>query len=178
MCSVLYSSFYWQLLLAFVRFLKLGTFCPKVRPFLLQNLVHFSSKYGNNVSQIETVVRFLSWNHFAQNLGQFCHEVRLILPQKLGSKCGKTTLVMLNQTKTSILWQRFDEFGSFLESKKISSSIWHMRVNYGMIKRDCASTEKYVYGIYYHHYSRKLNSTICRPKKLYTIAWLLAGIHY
>ena len=43
---------------------------------------------------------------------------------------------MLNQTKTSILWQRFDEFGSFLESKNFSSSVWHVRVNYGMITRD------------------------------------------
>ena len=86
MTSVDFSTFFRRLLTTNRRFLKLGSFCPEVRPFLAPKLSYFAPFFVNASQVYGEIAGFLSWAHFPPKLGIFCPEVRPNSPLKLDSK--------------------------------------------------------------------------------------------
>ena len=81
-CSPVYSTPLRRLLTTNRRFLKLASFCPKVRFFWHQELSYFAPFFANSGYILWENRRFLK-------LSSFCPEVRPNSPLKLDSECWK-----------------------------------------------------------------------------------------
>ena len=92
--SVDYWAFFRRLFTTNRRFLKLGSFCPEVRPFLPQsqtifddNLHYFHSKLSNSALNLGENRRFLK-------LGSFCPKVRPFKPRSQAKNAPEVKVQM------------------------------------------------------------------------------------